>query len=91
MGVIMDCICQNCGTIAKEIYYGPGFVCCQEPIVCKDCGFISHAPLDEQTGKIKEKYSQCRKCGGTNVEIWDHKCPKCGSDEVEDECVGLWD
>jgi len=76
--------------MSDDVYVGAGFACSHQPVVCRDCGRLSSRPVNEETGQIKEEYSHCL-CGSANLVFWDQKCPKCGSQDMNDEVVGLWD
>lgn len=91
MGVIVKYKCKQCGVIADDIFLGPGWTCYQEPVICKDCGNIMSTSINESTRAILPQYAHCKRCGGSNLIIWDHKCPKCGKTEIEEDPVGMWD
>lgn len=91
MGVIVNYTCKHCGFIADEVFLGLGWASCRKAVLCKDCGNVTSAPIDERTNTILSKYSRCIKCQGTNLVLWDGKCPKCNSAEIDEEAVGMWD
>lgn len=91
MGVIVNYTCKHCGFVADEVFVGPGWATTQETFLCKDCGNVSSAPIDERTSTILPKYSHCNKCNGTNLVPWNGKCPRCGSTDIDEEAVGMWD
>lgn len=91
MGVIVRYTCKHCGVIADDVFVGEGWASIQKSFLCKDCGSVNSAPIDDRTETIKPKFSHCKNCNSTNLIPWDGKCPKCGSTEIEEEAVGMWD
>lgn len=91
MGVIVNYICKHCNFVAEDVFLGSGWAVTQKTFLCKDCGSVMSAPLDERTNTIQPTYSHCKKCNSTNLVSWDGKCPKCGSTEIDEEMAGMWD
>lgn len=91
MGVIVNYTCKHCGFIADEVFVGPGWASTQVPVLCQDCGRVSSTAIDDRTNTLVEKYATCRHCGSKNIVVWDNKCPRCGSEDFDEECVGMWD
>lgn len=91
MGVIVKYSCEHCDFVADEVFVGPGWAVTQGTFRCQDCGNVISAPIDERTNTILPKYSHCKTCNSTNLVPWDRNCPKCGSDEIDEEVVGMWD
>lgn len=91
MGVIVKYTCCHCGFVADEIFLGPGWVICLEAVLCLECGNITSAQIDEMSMTIKPGTSRCSACHSDRLVPWDHKCPKCGSPDLDEESVGMWD
>lgn len=91
MGVIVKYICKHCDFVADDVCVGPGMICYQEPVMCKDCGNVMSTSIDEVTRTILPQYSHCRKCESPNLVLWNYRCPKCGSTAIDEETVGMWD
>lgn len=91
MGVIVKYTCKHCGFVADDVFIGPGIACYQEPVICKDCGYVMSTSINEATRTILPQYTHCKKCGGPNLVLWDYRCPKCGSTSIDEETVEMWD